>query len=232
MEEARALLERVSRFEQELIVAKSAEFTEKRNSMIDGMITNIADPRAAEKLRIYKSIESQFDKIEREVKEEVRSKLDRIKKDKENIKKPSDQAKQLIEKAKNLRLKEQKRQLKISKQNESIIFPENKGRIVSFTEHINHQDRDTKFKFQVLEKTTAPVTVKRKVKNNKENIGCYEVRSHGTGVQHRTVCVSEGAEVQRARGAASASPHPAPPPGGQHQTRPGQSQHARLIVLT
>jgi predicted transcriptional regulator len=56
---------------------------QKRNKEIDEMIHNIGDPRVAEKLRIYKLVEDQFEAIEKEVKEEVRLKMAEQKKEKD-----------------------------------------------------------------------------------------------------------------------------------------------------
>ena len=59
-----------------------------------------------------------------------------------------------IDKSKDFRQKETKRKLNFAKQNESVIYPEVKGRFVSFKEHIEHQKENKiqDFKFEVLEK--------------------------------------------------------------------------------
>merc|ERR1719309_1837428 len=99
------------------------------------MISNIGNPRTAEQWRIFKLVESQFDDIEKQVKEEVRKKIEKAKKEKVSVVKQS-KPNALLSKAKNVRIQEKDRKLKVSKQNESIILPETKGRVVSFKEHI------------------------------------------------------------------------------------------------
>lgn len=98
-------------------------------------------------------VESQFNKIEEEVKLEVRRNMKQKKEiRKDNIN--SYKAIQAIDKSKDFRQKETKRKLKFAKQNESVIFPEVKGRFVSFKEHIEQQKENkiNEFKFEVLEK--------------------------------------------------------------------------------
>ena len=73
-------------------------------------------------------------------------------------------AKKVIDKSKDFREKETKRKLNFSKQNESMIHPDVKGRSVSFKEHIEHQkeNKAPEFKFEVLEKEAQkfPLVVK------------------------------------------------------------------------
>ena len=148
--EARKVLEKAAKLEKELNYVKPASYSENRNKVIDEMISNIGNPRTAEQLRIFKLVESQFDDIEKQVKEEVRAKMDKAKKEKVSVVKQS-KPNSLLSKAKNLRIQEKDRKLKVSKQNESIIFPETKGRVVSFKEHIDGQilSRPKDFKFEV-----------------------------------------------------------------------------------
>ena len=133
--EARKVLEKVAQFEKETNYVKPAGYSENRNNLIDEMISNIGNPRTAEQLRIFKLVESQFDEIEKQVKEEVRTKIEKTKKEKETAVKPSIKSNDLLSRAKSVRQRETNRKMKISKQNESIIFPESKGRVVSFKEN-------------------------------------------------------------------------------------------------
>ena len=45
----------------------------KRNTEVDQLISQLADPKVAEKLRIYRLVEEQFDFIESEVEKEVKA---------------------------------------------------------------------------------------------------------------------------------------------------------------
>ena len=150
--EARKVLEKVAQFEKEMNYVKPAGHTENRNKLIDEMIANIGNPRTAEQLRIFKLVESQFDEIEKQVKEEVKTKMDKTKKEKKSAVKPAIKPNNLLSRAKSVRVRETERKMKISKQNESIIFPELKGRVVSFKEHVESQKHGTSkdFRFEVL----------------------------------------------------------------------------------
>ena len=48
----------------------------KRNTEVDQLISQLADPKVAEKLRIYRLVEDQFDFIESEVEKEVKAELE------------------------------------------------------------------------------------------------------------------------------------------------------------
>ena len=87
----------------------------------------------------------------------------------------------MLSRAKSVRQRETNRKMKISKQNESIIFPESKGRVVSFKEHIESQKHQTSkdFKFEVLQNDftpTAPPIIIDKTEKNKENMGSYQIK--------------------------------------------------------
>ena len=108
-------------------------------------------------------VESQFNRIEEEVKLEVGRKMKQQHDEKkDNI--FSYKAKKVINKSKDFREKETKRKLNFSKQNESMIYPNVKGRSVSFKEHIEQQKENKvpEFKFEVLEKKAqkSPLIVK------------------------------------------------------------------------
>ena len=101
--EARKVLEKVAQFEKETNYVKPASYSENRNKLIDEMIANIGNPRTAEQLRIFKLVESQFDEIEKQVKEEVRTKIEKTKKEKKTAVKPSIQSNDLLSRAKSVR---------------------------------------------------------------------------------------------------------------------------------
>ena len=124
-------------------------------------------------------VESQFDKIENEVKIEVQKRFAGKKKERK-IKEESihsRQARNVLEKSKTLRRNEALEQkevktnlsLSVSKLNESVILPDNKGRTVSFKDHLETQlENDSKeFKFEVLEKkfvkTGTPIILNKTV---------------------------------------------------------------------
>ena len=60
-----------------------AEKRQKRNAEVDEMIKNMADPKVAEKLRIYRLVEQQFEEIEAQVQKDVVHEL-HVKKQPEN----------------------------------------------------------------------------------------------------------------------------------------------------
>ena len=124
-------------------------------------------------------VESQFDKIENEVKIEVQKRYAGKKKERK-IKEESIHsrlARNVLEKSKTLRRNEALEQkevktnlsLSVSKLNESVIPPDTKGRTVSFKDHLETQlENDSKeFKFEVLEKkfvkTGTPIILNKTV---------------------------------------------------------------------
>ena len=52
----------------------------KRNVEVDQLISQLADPKVAEKLRIYRLVEEQFDHIETEVEKQVKAEIEAKKK--------------------------------------------------------------------------------------------------------------------------------------------------------
>ena len=48
----------------------------KRNVEVDQLISQLADPKVAEKLRIYRLVEEQFDHIETEVERQVKAEIE------------------------------------------------------------------------------------------------------------------------------------------------------------
>ena len=162
-ENAKKVLEKASRLKYDLSLTQRKLRPVGSASELDNMIANLGNPRMAEKLRIHKLVESQFNKIEEEVKLEVGRKMKQQQEDKkQNI--YSYKAKKVINKSKDFREKETKRKLNFSKQNESMIYPNVKERSVSFKEHIEQQKENKvpEFKFEVLEKKAqkSPLIVK------------------------------------------------------------------------
>ena len=56
------------------------ERRKKRNAEVDALISQLGDPKVAEKLRIYRLVEEQFTHIEAEVEKEVKEKMEQKKK--------------------------------------------------------------------------------------------------------------------------------------------------------
>lgn len=59
-----------------------AEKRRKRNAEVDDLIRNLADPRVAEKLRIYRLVEQQFQEIENQVERQVRAEVQQLRSNK------------------------------------------------------------------------------------------------------------------------------------------------------
>ena len=98
----------------------------KRNTEVDQLISQLADPKVAEKLRIYRLVEDQFDFIESEVEKEVKAELEAKKRALKKV--PDAQSKRLAE-AKNsspTKLLQKARQLRmeLAKEIESNEPPE------------------------------------------------------------------------------------------------------------
>ena len=77
-----ALSSKILSLERELKTPRSRVST-GRNQKLDDMVADLADAKTAEKLRIFKLVEAQFDAIEQQVKNEVADKMERQKKEKE-----------------------------------------------------------------------------------------------------------------------------------------------------
>lgn len=168
-ENTKKVLEKVSRLDDDLTRRSRRPVNMRSRTELDNMIANLGNPRMAEKLRIHKVVsqgsgfllvisnllqlvETEFNKIEQEVKLEVNKKMKQQKQYKKNNI-LAYKATKVIDKSKDFRQKEAKRKLNFAKQNESIIYPDVKERSVSFKEHIEHQKENRpQFKFEVLEK--------------------------------------------------------------------------------
>ena len=61
------------------------ERRKKRNKEVDELISQLGDPKVAEKLRIYRLVEDQFSHIEAEVEREVLSEIEAKKKLKNDL---------------------------------------------------------------------------------------------------------------------------------------------------
>ena len=61
----------------------------KRNAEVDALISQLGDPKVAEKLRIYRLVEEQFEFIESQIEKQVKSELEAKKREKIPVQKPS-----------------------------------------------------------------------------------------------------------------------------------------------
>ena len=73
---------KISSLERELRTPRSRVSID-RNKKLDEMVSDLANAKTAEKLRIFKLVEAQFDEIEQQVKDEVAHKMEIQKKEKE-----------------------------------------------------------------------------------------------------------------------------------------------------
>ena len=131
-------------------------------------------------------VESEFDKIEKEVekevKKEVQKRFSKIKSKNENDVRTSN----LLQKAQDFRKKEVKRKLLLSTtENKTTSFPDegNVARSVSFKDHIESEKENvkdiTEFKFEVLERKQNNLKSSQRIlhETNTRNVGVSEVRS-------------------------------------------------------
>ena len=127
-------------------------------------------------------VESEFDKIEKEVKKEVQKRFSKIKSKNENDVRTSN----LLQKAQDFRKKEVKRKLLLTTtENKTTSFPDegNVARSVSFKDHIESEKENvkdiTEFKFEVLERKQNNLKSSQRIlhETNTRNVGVSEVRS-------------------------------------------------------
>ena len=178
---AQSLLDHVSQFRSENIKSRGSLKTTESKTGVDEMIVNLGNPRLAEKMRINQMVEAQFDKIEKEVRLEVKKRLNKTKEERSiKAKTTSDTGLKALTKAAEFRKEETKRKLKFSKQNESTVAPTLSSKSVSFREHIDMQKENIpEVKFEVLEKkfhSTGKPLVISKSEKSKQNMGVYEMK--------------------------------------------------------
>ena len=111
-------------------------------------------------------VESQFDKIEKEVRSEVQKKLRFAKKDQVKAEgTQSVKSRMVLEKAEKVRKQESKQKLTQVKQNQNNINPP-VVKTISFNEHIESQKENNppEFKFEVMEKkfqSQSPIVINK-----------------------------------------------------------------------
>ena len=131
----------------------------------------------------FQLVESEFEKIEREVKQEVQKRFRKVKSKNENDVRTSN----LLQKAQDFRKKEVKRKLLLTTtDSKTTSYPAAEaivGRSVSFKDHIEGEKENLKeipeFKFEVLERKQNDIKSSQRIlhETNTRNVGISEVRS-------------------------------------------------------
>ena len=179
---------KISRMERELRTPRS-RVSSGRNKKLDEMVSDLANAKTAEKLRIFKLVEAQFDAIEQQVKDEVALKMEAQKKEKEgNLRTRGSNAEDILKKSTKLRKDEAKRQ-KVTTYKKSaipkIVSPRKPGKSVSFSKKSKEDEEGKSGSFKVLKEKdvnagiiplSAPVIIDRRNKDQ-ENKGLFQVRA-------------------------------------------------------
>ena len=180
---------KISSLERELRTPRSRVSID-RNKKLDEMVSDLANSKTAEKLRIFKLVEAQFDAIEQQVKDEVALKMEAQKKEKEgNLRTRGSNAEDILKKSTKLRKDEAKRQ-KVTTYKKSaipkIVSPRKPGKSVSFSKKSKEDEEEGKSgSFKVLKEKdvnagiiplSAPVIIDRRNKDQ-ENKGLFQVRA-------------------------------------------------------
>ena len=178
---------KISNLERELRTPRSRASSD-RNKKLDEMVSDLANAKTAEKLRIFKLVEAQFDAIEQQVKDEVAHKMETQKKEKEeNLRTRGSNAEEILKKSAKLRKDDTKRQ-KVTTYKKSaipkIVSPRKSGKNVSFSKKAEEKEEKSG-SFKVLKEKdvnagivplSAPVIIDRRNKDQ-ENKGLYQVRA-------------------------------------------------------
>ena len=181
--EEKDISSKISRLERELRTPRSRVSTD-RNKKLDEMVSDLANAKTAEKLRIFKLVEAQFDAIEQQVKDEVAQKMETQKKErKSNLMMGGPNAEEVLKKSSRLRKDEVKRQ-KVTTYKKSaipkIVSPRKPGKNVSFSKKVEEEG-----KFKVLKEKdvnagivplSAPVIIDRRTGGDEENKGLFRVK--------------------------------------------------------
>ena len=181
--EEKDISSKISRLERELRTPRSRVSTD-RNKKLDEMVSDLANAKTAEKLRIFKLVEAQFDAIEQQVKDEVAQKMETQKKErKNNLMMGGPNAEEVLKKSSRLRKDEVKRQ-KVTTYKKSaipkIVSPRKKN--VSFSKKVEEKSGS----FKVLKEKdvnagivplSAPVIIDRRTGGDEENKGLFRVNS-------------------------------------------------------
>ena len=184
--EEKDISSKISRLERELRTPRSRVSTD-RNKKLDEMVSDLANAKTAEKLRIFKLVEAQFDAIEQQVKDEVAQKMETQKKErKNNLMMGGPNAEEVLKKSAKLRKDETKRQKVTTYKKSAIpkmVSPRKPGKNVSFSKKTEEQEKAGSFKV-LKEKDvnagiiplSAPVIIDRRNKDQ-ENKGLFQVPS-------------------------------------------------------
>jgi hypothetical protein len=189
------LSEKISKLERELRAPLSRSLASDRNRRMDAMVSDLADEKSAEQLRIFKLVEAQFDEIEQQVKDEVAQKLERKKHEKVESMNPKLKAEEVLKKSAKLR-SEEARKKKVTSYTKSAIpklvsprkpsqvaSPRKPSKAVSFKEKTDRAKENSTSAFHVLQQKdvnaglvpiAAPVIVDRS-KRGVENQGLFRV---------------------------------------------------------
>ena len=184
--EEKDISSKISRLERELRTPRSRVSTD-RNKKLDEMVSDLANAKTAEKLRIFKLVEAQFDAIEQQVKDEVAQKMETQKKErKNNLMMGGPNAEEVLKKSSRLRKDEVKRQ-KVTTYKKSaipkIVSPRKPGKSVSFSKKSMEDEEGKSGSFKVLKEKdvnasiiplSAPVIIDRHNKDQ-ENKGLFQV---------------------------------------------------------
>ena len=185
--ERKDIAAKISNLERELRTPRS-RVSSDRNKKLDEMVSDLANAKTAEKLRIFKLVEAQFDAIEQQVKDEVAHKMETQKKEKEeNLRTRGSNAEEILKKSAKLRKDETKRQ-KVTTYKKSaipkIVSPRKSGKNVSFSKKAEEKEEKSG-SFKVLKEKdvnagivplSAPVIIDR-CNKDQENKGLYQVRA-------------------------------------------------------
>ena len=183
--EEKDISSKISRLERELRTPRSR--SSDRNKKLDEMVSDLANAKTAEKLRIFKLVEAQFDAIEQQVKDEVAHKMETQKKAKEeNLRTRGSNAEEILKKSAKLRKDETRRQ-KVTTYTKSaipkIVSPRKSGKNVSFSKK-SEEEEGKSGSFKVLKEKdvnagiiplSAPVIIDRR-NRDQENKGLFQVQ--------------------------------------------------------
>ena len=184
--ERKYISDKISSLERELRTPRSRASSD-RNKKLDEMVSDLANAKTAEKLRIFKLVEAQFDAIEQQVKDEVAHKMETQKKEKEeNLRTRGSNAEEILKKSAKLRKDETRRQ-KVTTYKKSaipkIVSPRKSGKNVSFSKK-SEEEEGKSGSFKVLKEKyvnagiiplSAPVIIDRR-NREQENKGLFQVQ--------------------------------------------------------
>ena len=181
--EEKDISSKISRLERELRTPRSRVSTD-RNKKLDEMVSDLANAKTAEKLRIFKLVEAQFDAIEQQVKDEVAQKMETQKKERKNNLMGGPNAEEVLKKSSRLRKDEVKRQ-KVTTYKKSaipkIVSPRKPGKNVSLSKKVEEEGKS----FKVLKEKdvnagivplSSPLIIDRRAGGDEENKGLFRVK--------------------------------------------------------